>query len=408
MEVNFPTKKRRKFRKLVRRAKQLYYQCLGWLGDKAFLLLRSSRLLSKMSALPPGNIKRILIIRIDRIGDLVLSTPTLRAVRQHFPQAFICLLARSYTQGVIVNNTDINKIITFEDRNFILEILRKTAELRKYKFDLAIVLHPNFWVNFLAFASRAKYRLGYDAAGSGFFLTTKFIDTRSANPRHEVEVNLDVVRNIGIDIADKHLEVSVTEEGERFVQDFLRDNAIKPNDILITIHPGGYYHYTHWPTAGFAKVSDYLIDHYQAKIIIAGNSKELDLVKGITSMMKNRPVIASGKTNLTQFISLLKRCKLFIGNSSGPMHIACALKVPVVAIFGNVHPVDSYKSWGPWGEGHTIISKNLDCLDCNPGDCLSLDCIKLINPEDVISACEKQLHKKLNSLESLQGALYPA
>ncbi len=382
------------FKKFARGVKKLYYFILGLLGSVIFALARLLGLLPKLKPYLEQEIKKILIIRLDRIGDVVLSTPTFRAVREHFPKAEIYLLVRSYTKDLVIGNPDINRILVFEDKvPFLKEIIKKARGLKKENIDLAIVLHPNFWPNFLAFASGAKYRLGYAAAGSGFFLTRKVMDTRAANPRHEVEVSLDVVRSIGIDTADKKLSVALSEEGEKFADIFLKDNNCKPADNLIAVHPGGYYHYTHWSTKGFAEVSDYLIDHFAAKIVIVGNPSERTLAEEIVSFMKNRPIILLG-ANLTGLISLLKRCRLFIGNSSGPMHIAAALGVPVVAIFGNIHPVDNYKSWGPWGENNIVVSKNLNCSFCQPSDCKTLDCMKLISSEEVLNAARRQLERR--------------
>lgn len=104
--------------------------------------------------------------------------------------------------------------------------------------------------------------------------------------------------------------------------------------------------------------------------------------------MEEKPFEARDMT-LTQLVSLIKRGHLFIGNSTGPMHIAAALEVPVIAIFGTMHPLDSYKEWGPWGEKHIIISKELECGDCHPSDCKTFDCMKLISSEEVSKAAKK-------------------
>lgn len=386
--------KRTGYRKYGRKIKQLYYRALGLLGGGLFNLLRLVKILARMEPFDRNKVRRILVIRMDRIGDVVLTTPTLRAIRKDFPEATVALLVRSYTKDLMLNNPNINELLIFQDqRIFLFELMRQLIKLKSYAFDLVIILHPNFWANFLSFASRATYRLGYDAAGSGFFLTMRISNTRLQNPRHEVEANLDVVRNIGVDITDKHLEVSVTDEGESFAQDFLKDNAIQPNDILIAVHPGGYYHYTRWPTAGFAQVCDSLIDRYKAKVMLVGSLSEMGLVREILREMRNAPLVVAGKTSLTQLISLLKRSSLFIGNASGPMHICCALNVPVVAIFGNTVLTNNYQKWGPWGEGHIVVSRNLDCANCQPADCLSLDCMRLITANDVCQAAEIQLRK---------------
>ncbi|MBU2540553.1 MAG: glycosyltransferase family 9 protein [Candidatus Omnitrophica bacterium] len=383
-----------RFRSIARNIKKLYYIVLGLFGDMLFFLMRILRIISKPKPFLSENIKRILVIRLDRIGDVALTTPALRALRESFTHAKIYLLTRSYAKDLVVGNTDIDELLIFDDKtSFFIEIMKKAKVLKGKKFDLAIVLNPNFWSNFLSFAGGAIHRVGYDVAGSGFFLTKKIQDRRAQYPRHEVEVNLEVVGSIGAHTNDKSLVISISKEGESFAQDFLKNNNISYGDALVAIHAGGFYHYTRWPAENFAKVCDYLIERYNAKPILVGSASERFLSEKIVSLMKNPPIVAVGNTNLTGLISLTKRCKLFIGNSSGPMHIAAALRIPVVGIFGNISPVDSFKNWGPWGEGHVIVSKNLDCTNCQPADCLSLDCMQLITVEDVLKAVEEQLGK---------------
>ncbi len=103
------------------------------------------------------------------------------------------------------------------------------------------------------------------------------------------------------------------------------------------------------------------------------------------------------ETELTELVSVIKKCSLFIGNGTGPMHIASALHVPVVAIFGTIHPLDSYKAWGPWGNNHTIVSKDMDCKNCHPSDCKTFDCMNLITANEVLNAVNLQLSKINNT-----------
>ncbi len=383
------------FRRLCKKAKRLYYFLLGFIGDMLFILLRTLRIIPKISDFEEIEVKKILIIRLDRIGDVLLSTPTFRAVRAHFPKAQINLLVRSYTKDLVVGNPDINELIIFDDqRPFFLEILKKFKDLRRKNFDLAIVLHPSFWANFLAFISHAKYRVGYDAVGAGFLLTRRILDKRYEKSQHEVESTLDIVRSIGIEAEDMSLSLSIDEQAKGFAEDFLKKNNIAKDNILVAVSPGARYKHMRWKEAGFAKVSDYLIEEYAAKVMIIGSPNELALAEKVASLMKHSPIIIAGETRLAQLVALLNRCRLFIGNSSGPMHIASALGIPLVAIFGNINPADSYQSWGPWPKGQGVVSKNLNCSNCLPVDCASLDCMESITVADVLEIIKKQLAKK--------------
>lgn len=372
----------KRIKKFSRWGRMFYFKFFDFLGETIFNLLRLLHILPKISEFSKEGINKILIIRLDRIGDLILSTPAMRAVRETFPKAEIHLLIRKYTKDLVINNPNINKLLIYENDKI------------SHDYDLSIALHPGFKQNYITFISGAKYRLGYTGWGGGFFLTRRLTNDREIRIRHEVEYALEVVRSVGCLSNDKSLEVSITSEGERSSEQFLKENQIKLNDILIVIHPGARQEYVRWKKERFAEVADRLIREVKARVILIGDNKERKLLKEIASLMQERPLFALG-LELTRIISLIKKCSLFIGNSTGPMHIAAALNVPVVAIFGNINPLDSYQEWGPWGQGHIVISKNLNCPDCHPSDCKTFDCMKLISASCVLAAAIKQLKVKL-------------
>ncbi len=366
---------------IARFSRAFFYRGLDFLGQKAFFILRTFHLLSPLEEFNKKRVKKILIILLDRIGDVILSTPALRAVREAFPKAEIHLLVRDYTKELLVNNPNING----------LQIFKKDSLSKDY--DLAIALHPGITQNYLTFTCEAKYRVGYTGWGGGFFLTHTLKDDRSTRIRHEVESALEVVGVAGGKTEDKKLDISVTEEGEKFARDYFKKNNLSSNQPVVAIHPGARQEYIRWNKEGFAEVADRLIKFKNVKVILTGSSKEDQLVKETASLMAEKPVCAVG-LRLTQLISLLKKCSLFIGNSTGPMHIAAGLDIPVVAIFGAIHPLDSYQEWRPWNEKHIVVSKNLNCPQCHPTDCKTFECMEMISADDVVNAAEELLKTK--------------
>lgn len=365
---------------LARSIREYFYRFLDFLGAGIFYILRFLHLLPPIREFDSKLIKKILIIRLDRIGDLILSTPAIRAVRENFPEAEIFLLIREYTKDLVIHNPNINKLLIYGKDKI------------DNDYDLSIALHPGFRQNFMIFISGARYRVGCTGWGGGFFLTHKLVDDRQTRVRHVVESVLEVVRSIGCSTDNKAIEVSVTDEGERFVEQFLQENQIKSDERVIIIHPGARQECIRWKKEGFAEVGDRLIREVKARVILIGDDQERKLVEEIAFLMQEKPLFALG-LELTQAVSLIKKSSLFIGNASGPMHIAAALNVPVVAIFGVVNPLDSYQEWGPWGEGHIVVSKNLQCPDCHPSDCKTFDCLGLISTDEVFIACKEQLKK---------------
>lgn len=368
----------RLLKQIARPIRTLAYRLYDGFGYGLCGLLRFLRIVPKTPTFDKSSVKKILIIRLDRIGDVILSTPAIRAVRGNFPNAQIHLLVRDYTKDLVANNPNINKIL----------VAHRDGIARDY--DLAIALHPGITQNRIAWQSGARYRLGYSGAGGGFFLTHRITDDRATRVRHEVESALEIVAAVGCMIQDKHPEISITEKGEAAAREFMRLNGLKESDKIIAIHPGSRQAYLRWSKEGFAQVADSLIKNAGAKVILIGSRQEAPLAQEVISFMKEKPVAALG-LELTGLVSLMKRCSLFIGNSTGTMHIAAALGVPVVAIFGNIHPLDSYQEWGPWGEKHIVVSKNLNCAGCHPGDCKTFDCMRLISSDDVLKAAHTLL-----------------
>ena len=187
--------------------------------------------------------------------------------------------------------------------------------------------------------------------------------------------------------------MSITQAAEGRIAEFLLEHGVKPEDFVVVIHPGSFEEYIRWSLSGFAEVGAKIMKRFEAKVVILGGPKEGMLVSKVAAMMPKKPIKATGFT-LSQTVSLIKRAGLFVGNSTGPMHIAAALGVSVVAIFGNTHPLDSYKKWGPYGEGHSVVHKGAACKNCEPGDCRSYLCMEAIKVDDVLSAVSASIGKR--------------
>lgn len=380
--------------KLKRKVQNFLYLVIAKVGGAVFVLLRSLRLIKPILPYERSKVRKILILRPDRIGDLILATPTFEAIRENFPGAYIILIVASETKDLVISNPFVDDVIAIRHKG-IGGILRNQGlikRLRKMQFDLAVILYPVLWCNLLALFSRIPYRLGYDFHGNGFLLTIKVPYRCEKEAKHEVDVNLDVAKAIGVEAKRKELHISISEVAEERIREFFSKNQIKSEDLVVVIHPGSYEDYIRWSSSGFAEVADRLIGERGAKVIILGGPNEEKIVREVCSMMQKRPIPALRAT-LAETASLIKRANLFIGNSTGPMHIAAALKVPVVAIFGNVHPLDCYQKWGPYGEGHMVVHKDVGCIDCQPSDCRRYRCMEAVTAEDVFGASLTQIEK---------------
>ncbi len=365
--------------------KRIVYHTIEIAGSVIFTFLRWAGFVSQVPRFDKSGVKSILIIRLDRIGDLVLSTPTFRAIREHFPKANIVLFVSSYTQDIVKGNPYLDNVITIDKKIGFVKKLKFIKKIRAERFDLSIALSYCLFSIIATFFSGSRFRVGIDNYGLGFLFTSKisYVYKDSGN-RHEVEATLDVVRTIGIDTKNKALYVPINKKGEFFAETFFKKNNISTADFIVAIHPGARIEYKRWSPEGYAEAADYLINQYNAKIIITGSAEEIILSKKIGSLMSNKPIITSGSLNLVQIFSILKRCRLFIGNGTGPLHIAAALDVPTIAIYDCLDPIEK---WFPWDNLHIALYRGKRFFSNTP-KCKALYWKELLSTTDVIHAIE--------------------
>lgn len=377
---------------LKRRLQRIVYRIIELVGGSIFSLLIGLKIIKPPKKFVKEHISSILIIRPDRIGDLVLATPTFKVLRENFPNACIAVLIDYKNQDLIVNNPYINAIFAIKHKGIIglFFNIKLIKQLTPKRFDLALILYSSFWCGLLAVLSNIPHRLGYAYHGNGFLLNLKPAQKYEEINKHEVEINLDLLKLLGIESPSVKLYVSIKKESEKIIEEFLAKNNINFQDKIVVIHPGAYEEYRRWLKRGFAKVADYIISNGKAKVFILGGPGEEKLVKEVVSFMEQKPIVALG-LSLSESTSLIKRAKLFLGHATGPMHIACALEVPVIAILGSKHIMDCYVNWGPYGIKSMILHKDLGCIDCQPADCRRYRCMEAISAEDVIGAVEKLL-----------------
>ena len=337
---------------------------------------------------------RILIVRTDRLGDVLLSTPVIKALRQKFPQAYISMMVSPYTKDTLEGNPALDEIITFDKdakNKGWLATLKFSQALRKKKFDLAIVLHPTGRMHLLTFLAGIPKRLGYDRK-FGSLLTDRVKHTKQYGQKHESEYALDLIRYLGIEPIDKTLFMPIKPESEKWVEALFNQVGIKDSDKLLVIHPAASCHSRIWPGERYAQVADKLAQQYGFKVVIVSGAGDIQKAETVIKNMHIKALNLAGKTSISQLASLLRRSQLFISTDSGPMHVASALGVPVITIFGRSQAGLSPQRWGPLGEKSRILHKTVGCTICLAHNCQKdFACLKATTVEDVLSAAESIL-----------------
>ncbi len=360
---------------------------------------------------------RILVVQLADIGDLVLSTPALAALRDCFPDAHVALLTTPHSAPLVEGTGLVDEIIPFEKHVFdspkallspanLSRMQALSFRLRRGNFDTILFFH-HFTTRFgaqkfaaLAMAAGSKRRVGLDN-GNGFFLTDRLPD-EGFGAQHQARYWLNLVGLLGADTSARPAQVAIAED-----LSFL-PAAIQPkfetDRIRIAIHPGsgGFSLARRWDADKFAAVADALYKEFDAEIILVGG--ESDDVGSVRAAMRNKPVDMSGRTNLPQLAAVLEACDLFIGSDGGVMHIAAAVGTPVVAIFGPSNP-DAWRPWTPGGRS-VVVTSGAQCSPCSyvghsiglRNGCEARTCMHMVTAGQVMSAA-RALLAQVRSLE---------
>lgn len=337
----------------------------------------------------------ILIINLGGIGDILLSIPAMRALRDLYPQAEISMLVTSRVYEIAERLSYIDKVFTFNIRyggsfsfNNTLKNFKALFALRKKRFDIAINMRTLFSnrsakkIKFLLDIIKPKTRVGRDTEGKGYFFDVKIPETKKGQ-KYEMEYDIDTVKALGAEVIDKNIDFEIDEESIEKVNKILEKEDMSKNAILIGIHPGGMPS-RRWPIENFSCVIDEVHKKILSKFLITGGREELSLAKKLMKITNAKIINLSGKLNIIELSALIKRCNLFISNDTGPMHIAAILRTPLVAIFG---PGDITR-FDPRNISNktVVLYKNAECAPCEKVECKNLKCLKVISPKEVTEA----------------------
>lgn len=342
--------------------------------------------------------KNILVVRTDRIGDVVLTTPVLEALRKSYPAARITMMVTPGTKDIVEGNPFINEVIVFDKRGKekgIVNFWRFVHRIREKKFDLVLNYHLKVRTNFMLFHAGIPNRIGFKNNKFGFLLTEQYPDPRTDGNRHEAEYCLDLLKYIGIETKEFHVHVSVNGESEKWVEEILKQHGITEREKLFAIHPGASCISKRWPPERFAEVADLISKKYNAKILLVGAGDNQLIAREVLLSMKQPVIDFTGKTSVGHLISLLKRCSLLISNDSGPVHLAVGVQTPVISIFGRNQPGLSKTRWRPLGIFDIALhNQEVGCEVCLAHNCqLNFKCLKSITVQNVLEAVDGILNQ---------------
>ncbi len=334
--------------------------------------------------------KNLLIVRTDRIGDVVLSLPLAELIKKHHPDCRVTFLIRSYTKDIAENNPFVDEIVILKETNGKILINENVRQITEKKFDSAIIVYPTFQTSLIIYLSKIKFRIGTGYRWYSFLFNEKVYQHRKFAEKHELEFNVGLLKKFGIDehINKQNINFNL-QPAEKEVQK-VREHLIKEEvDFsipIIIIHPGSGGSAVDLPVDKFKELICLISNNLQAEIFLTGSNEEKALCEKlkINQNIKN----FAGAFNLAELIALISFCDIFIANSTGPIHLAAALDKYIIGFYPKILAC-SPKRWGPYNQKSIIFSPKINCVNCTREQCEQLNCMNSIEVTDVFLEVNK-------------------
>jgi lipopolysaccharide heptosyltransferase II len=350
---------------------------------------------------------KILLIRLRLIGDVVFTTPAIRAVRRRYPDAHLTYVVEPGAHAVVEGNPHLNNVVVAAETKGIARLRedwRLAARLRGEAFDIAIDFHGGPRSSWLTWASRARVRIGYRVKGRGWMYTRAVDRPRTLRARHSVENQWDLLAPLGIDRPDRWhdpTEMALNADAVRALEQRVRASGLRTDDRLIVVHVSAGNAFRRWPSESFVDLIVRLIqaDRRRRVLLTSGPSDE-HAVQAIAaaardriSAMDHHAILNWSELSLAELRACLPRASLFIGGDSGPLHIAGTTAVPIVGIFGPTLPARSAPWRHPDAITETVDIGELPCRPCDQRACVPGDfrCLTRLDPDTVAAAAERAL-----------------
>jgi heptosyltransferase-2 len=337
--------------------------------------------------------KRILIRSTNWIGDAVMTTPAVRAIRRNFPEAHISMLAKPWVAPVFAHSPHVDKIVVFDANGRHqghVGPIRLARELRSYRFDAAILLQNAIEAALIAFMAGIPTRIGFDTDARRMLLTHPVRCNQAIKSIHQTGYYLKMLEGAGLTVGSQRLELSLGAQDRQRAGRALSANGISFDRRVVGLNPSATFGPAkQWFPERYAALGDRLSQSLDAAIMIFGGPSDRELGRRIVQMMKMPAIDLSGRTSLGEAMALIDRCNAFVTNDSGLMHVAAALNTPLVAIFGSTNSTTT----SPYSDKSRIVRVPIECSPCMQPVCPlgHMNCMKRVTVEMVCNAVEDLL-----------------
>ena len=338
--------------------------------------------------------ENVLIIRTDRIGDVVLTLPMIPVLREGIHGIKVSMLLRSYTSALVEGFTGLDQIIAYDTSGVQKSFLALLGELRAHRFDLVVVSHPTLRIALLTALAGIPVRVGSGYRWYSFLFNKRIFEHRKTAEKHEAEYNISLLQAVGLRVSSvPRIELALPSSAHESVAEELRRLGIGASEIFIVLHPGSGGSARDWSAENFGSLAKLLaFDGF--KVVVTGSAAEQDLVNQVLTVAGGAAVGSVGQMPLKVLAAFIRRSQLFVSNSTGPLHIAAAVGTPVIAFYPPIREC-SPRRWGPLTEQKVVFSAdNTLCPRCTGGPCQGNECMDQITVTEVLEAARGLLAQK--------------
>lgn len=344
-------------------------------------------------------LQNILVVRTDRIGDVILTLPTIEALKLLFPKARVAMLLNSYTANLVEGTAD---VLIYNNETGLKPFFEILSELRHTRFDAAVVAFPRFRIALLLWLAGIPVRIGTGYRWYSFLFNKRIFEHRKTVEKHEAEYNLSLLQGLGCAVASIPEVNIVLSEQERTTASGIRTSMkISDTERLVLLHPGSGGSARDWKPEHFAQLAAGL-KNLGFSVVITGSNAEAKLVQSVAQNAGDGVKTYVSALRLKEFAAFIQTATLFVANSTGPLHIAAAVGTPVIGFYPSVR-VMSPKRWGPLtGKKTLFVPDPALCSRCRGGECQGNECMEQITVKQVLEASVKLIEH--NTKSTMDGA----
>lgn len=333
---------------------------------------------------------RVIVREVNWLGDLVMSLPALRAVRDAYPRAYLAVMVRRELAGLFDGIDWVDEVIGFSFGRRLAGVadrVRLVARLRRGRFDLAVIFPASFGSALIVAIAGIRRRVGWAADGRGVMLTDRAVRRRDSRTHQSNEWLAMVRETLRIETPRGDCALGVASDARAAMREWIARRRRHSDAPLIAIAPiAAYGPAKEWPAERYAALIDMLAEKYRAECVIVGAGGDREACERVARASRAGAIIAAGETTVAELIAMLADCDGFVGNDSGAMHLAAALGIPTVGIFGSTNPIRT----GPLGPRVRVIYRAIECSPCLERTCRfgHYNCLKSIEPAETAAALD--------------------